>query len=470
MRDNHAEVALEQSGGRDSGGRKGRTEYIPIEWHERFNSLSRMNSSSIPSAGLNDISLNTIPHMRSFANDAMLDTLYFMSEQHHEIIINLVVHELNLVVEKFRKFKRRQFKGKVSIVAHSLGSVITWDILANQTVSEPSVDGVYRDDAKVPVSITTPKPDKKENTEKIGILQSLLTPLSSSKKKGKGKGKGKGKENKDGGGDGGDRSTEQGIPQTQVRDYPQLNFRVSNTFMLGSPIAVFLLIRNQEQPLESDYSLPGCSRMFNVFHPFDPAAYRLEPLISRRNANVEPVVIPTWKGAYRVKYQAKMMMKKIGGWVNRLKSKIFTKVEEGISKVGLLDSSMEVPGEGGDEEGEIVAAGEGLFGDSLGGGSFDEDGFEDGVSRGEGDGLKDDDDNGDGDDDDSSVTSSVASSESESGAEPGRLCGGERIDYVLQEKEIEHTNEYLFALGAHSMYWAEKDLSLFIYRQLLKGD
>ena len=44
--------------------------------------------------------------------------------------------------------------------------------------------------------------------------------------------------------------------------------------MLGSPIAVFLLIRNQQQPLEADYCLPGCSRMFNIFHPFDPAAYR----------------------------------------------------------------------------------------------------------------------------------------------------------------------------------------------------
>ncbi|GMH56920.1 hypothetical protein TrRE_jg5291, partial [Triparma retinervis] len=77
---------------------------------------------------------------------------------------------------------------------------------------------------------------------------------------------------------------------------------------------------------------------------------------------------------------------------------------------------------------------------------------------------------GGGDDDDVSVASSVASSESEDNfVEAGRLNGGERVDYVLQEKEIESTNEYLFALGAHSMYWGEKDLSLFIYRQLAKG-
>jgi hypothetical protein len=37
---------------------------------------------------------------------------------------------------------------------------------------------------------------------------------------------------------------------------------------------------------------------------------------------------------------------------------------------------------------------------------------------------------------------------------------------MLQEREIEHANEYVAALAAHSSYWAEKDLSLFIARQI----
>ena len=35
----------------------------------------------------------------------------------------------------------------------------------------------------------------------------------------------------------------------------------------------------------------------------------------------------------------------------------------------------------------------------------------------------------------------------------GRLNGGQRIDYVLQEKPIESLNEYLFALSSHVCYW-----------------
>lgn len=37
---------------------------------------------------------------------------------------------------------------------------------------------------------------------------------------------------------------------------------------------------------------------------------------------------------------------------------------------------------------------------------------------------------------------------------------------MLQEKEIENANEYVAALAAHSSYWLEKDLSLFIAHQI----
>ena len=49
----------------------------------------------------------------------------------------------------------------------------------------------------------------------------------------------------------------------------------------------------------------------------------------------------------------------------------------------------------------------------------------------------------------------------------GNLNEGRRIDYMLQEKEIEHANEYVAALAAHSSYWIEKDLSLFVAQQIL---
>lgn len=35
----------------------------------------------------------------------------------------------------------------------------------------------------------------------------------------------------------------------------------------------------------------------------------------------------------------------------------------------------------------------------------------------------------------------------------GRLNGGRRVDYVLQEAPLEFFNEYLFALTSHVCYW-----------------
>lgn len=36
-----------------------------------------------------------------------------------------------------------------------------------------------------------------------------------------------------------------------------------------------------------------------------------------------------------------------------------------------------------------------------------------------------------------------------------------------QEKEFEVTNEYIFALGSHVIYWSSKDVSLFIAQQVV---
>lgn len=37
----------------------------------------------------------------------------------------------------------------------------------------------------------------------------------------------------------------------------------------------------------------------------------------------------------------------------------------------------------------------------------------------------------------------------------------------LQEKEFEVTNEYIFALGSHVIYWSSKDVSLFVAQQVV---
>uniref|UniRef100_A0A8C6R407 Phospholipase DDHD2 n=1 Tax=Nannospalax galili TaxID=1026970 RepID=A0A8C6R407_NANGA len=48
----------------------------------------------------------------------------------------------------------------------------------------------------------------------------------------------------------------------------------------------------------------------------------------------------------------------------------------------------------------------------------------------------------------------------------GMLNGGQRIDYVLQEKPIESFNEYLFALQSHLCYWESEDTALLVLKEI----
>lgn len=37
---------------------------------------------------------------------------------------------------------------------------------------------------------------------------------------------------------------------------------------------MFLLVRRQHQALHTEFCLARCRRMYNIFHPYDPVAYR----------------------------------------------------------------------------------------------------------------------------------------------------------------------------------------------------
>ncbi|CAG7659373.1 unnamed protein product [Allacma fusca] len=77
-------------------------------------------------------------------------------------------------------------------------------------------------------------------------------------------------------------------------------------FCLGSPLAVFLALRWKEphNPDLRSYILPPtlCKRVYNVFHPSDPVAYRLEPLLNKSYIKIAPLVIHSTGTAVKPKY------------------------------------------------------------------------------------------------------------------------------------------------------------------------
>jgi hypothetical protein len=70
---------------------------------------------------------------------------------------------------------------------------------------------------------------------------------------------------------------------------PKLELRPQCFVTFGSPLAFILAIRGQ-RPSES-FCIPFLEEFFNIFHPNDPVAYRMEPFLQSAMQRVAPVTI-----------------------------------------------------------------------------------------------------------------------------------------------------------------------------------
>ena len=159
-------------------------------------------------------------------------------------IINSLTAELNrlynLFCQKNPNFKNKE---KISFVAHSLGTVITYDILtaSNSTVL---LSNAYGEDQKREKIIFD---HFSENDSKLVEEYQQC------------------------------RRRMQEIEMSLLRankNITALEFKAENLFLFGSPLAVFLALRGVRPAGvgTQDHILPKhiCKRLFNIFHPCDP--------------------------------------------------------------------------------------------------------------------------------------------------------------------------------------------------------
>uniref|UniRef100_A0A3P8PLI8 DDHD domain-containing protein n=1 Tax=Astatotilapia calliptera TaxID=8154 RepID=A0A3P8PLI8_ASTCA len=181
-------------------------EFLPVEWRSKL---------TLDGDTVDSITPDKVRGLRDLLNSSAMDIMYYNSPLYRDEITKGLTEELNKLYSLFcsRNPDFEKKGGKVSIVSHSLGCVIAYDIITGWD----------------PVRF---------------CLQ---------------------------------------------------EHRVENFFCMGSPLAVFLALRGIRPgtSVHQDHILPTsiCSRLFNVFHPTDPVAYRLEPLILKHYSNIAPVQI-----------------------------------------------------------------------------------------------------------------------------------------------------------------------------------
>ncbi|ODM97627.1 Protein retinal degeneration B [Orchesella cincta] len=69
----------------------------------------------------------------------------------------------------------------------------------------------------------------------------------------------------------------------------KLDFDVTDFFMFGSPLSLVLAQRKIHSEDRQMHLTRPCQQVFNLFHPTDPLATRLEPILSARFAAIAPV-------------------------------------------------------------------------------------------------------------------------------------------------------------------------------------
>ncbi|KAK4447945.1 phospholipase DDHD2 [Podospora aff. communis PSN243] len=324
--------SLNSEGG-ETGPGNCRVQVLPVVWRHLLDFPKRRQKKREHDLGyafddedeypsLQDITIEGMAFARSLISDLALDVLLYQSG-YREQITEIVLKESNRI---FRQFKERnpEFKGKVHIMGHSLGSAIMFDILCRQR-------------------------------EKTQLAQQPRNPLRFWPSQ--------------------DRYESKDLNKTL-----EFEFEVEDFYCLGSPIGLFQMLKGRTiaarslpgaaasmSPLNPEYmedpflsvtqpsaytdervspitglpfnvSSPKVNQLFNIFHPSDPIAYRLEPLISTAMSSLKPQQLPYTKKGF-LGSVAPQGLTGIGAKVGQSVSGMWSNLSAGIA-TSLLNRSL----------------------------------------------------------------------------------------------------------------------------------
>lgn len=95
---------------------------------------------------------------------------------------------------------------------------------------------------------------------------------------------------------------------------------------------MFVTIRGIDK-LGLDFRLPTCTGFYNIFHPYDPVAYRIEALINPDLSGVRPILISHHKGRKRMHLELKETMTRVS---MDLKNRFFDRFKSTLESVDIF--------------------------------------------------------------------------------------------------------------------------------------
>ena len=270
---------------------------------------------------LEAITVDGVPAIRNLISDLALDILLYQSA-YREHIATIVQQECNRVYNLFQQ-RNPNFRGRVNLVGHSLGSAIAFDILCRQRDDQgPSDTGRQsmrnrRSNSAVKVNHYKPELVLDFDVDDFFCLGSPLGLYQMLK---------------------GRRIAARQTPGSDVSQSPM------DPESLQDPFASNVSASGENSEiLNITNSSPKCQQMFNIFHPADPIAYRIEPLISPAMASLKPQALPyTKKGIFSGPAQG---ISGMGARVGQSVSGLWSSFTSGVAS-SMLNRSLGLTGEG----------------------------------------------------------------------------------------------------------------------------
>ncbi|XP_035282152.1 phospholipase DDHD1 isoform X1 [Anguilla anguilla] len=401
-------------------------EFLPVEWRSKL---------ALDGDTVDSITPDKVRGLRDMLNSSAMDIMYYTSPLYRDEITKGLTQELNRLYTLFcsRNPEFEENGGKVSIVSHSLGCVITFDIM---TGWDPVRFCLQEHHELEEVDLRWLSYEERHLLEQLQITRRRLRELEDQL---------------------------QGLEASKALSSPALKFKVENFFCMGSPLAVFLALRGI-RPGNSGYQdhiLPKsiCQRLFNIFHPTDPVAYRLEPLILKHYSNIAPVQIHWCNTTNPTHYE-------------EIRPTFINPVKETASDTESIPSPSTSPvlarrhyGESITNLGKASILGAASIGKGIGGILFSRFSRSSSQTSGVEGGAPEGEEKRPGESQSSYGLSAM--SQSTSAIIDTTLELEHRIDFELREGLVE--SRYWSAVTSHTAYWSSHDVALFLltfmYRQ-----
>ncbi|XP_052864610.1 protein retinal degeneration B [Anopheles cruzii] len=209
-----------------------------------LSSLSPYSFNSPPAVGdvasLTDVPIGAIPLLATSSPDF------------HESVSRAVTCANQIFSEFLKSDEGRGFNGQIVMIGDSMGSILAHDALCRSNAHQGSEasglnhisDFVEANELDASKLLTAPSPRRRSSS-------------------------------------------------TSESRVPKFEFEVGDFFMFGSPLAVILSARRLADHRCGNHK-PACTQLYNLFHPTDPTASRLEPLLSARFSLLSPVNVPRY--------------------------------------------------------------------------------------------------------------------------------------------------------------------------------